>query len=137
MKFSTFLHEHYIIAELQEEKLTSTIAPQLKSQFVTWNAEGRNNVILDLSKVSYADSSGLSALLNARRLFNAAGGIFVIFGLTPHVEKLIKISQLETVLNIVPTKQEAIEMIFMQVLEGEVEGDTEQEAVDGEEAEVK
>ena len=117
MKISTFLHEHYLICELQEEKLSSTIAPALKSQFVTWNAEGKNNVIMDLSQVKYADSSGLSALLNARRLYNGAGGIFVLFGLTPHVEKLINISQLQHVLNIVGTKQEAIETAFIQVLD--------------------
>ena len=84
---------------------------------MTWNAEGKNNVIMDLSQVKYADSSGLSALLNARRLYNAAGGIFVLFGLTPHVEKLINISQLQHVLNIVGTKQEAIETAFIQVLD--------------------
>jgi len=130
MKISTFHHEHYIIAELQEEKLISTIAPQLKSQFVTWNAEGKNNVILDLSPVSYADSSGLSALLNARRLFNAAGGIFVIYGLTPHVEKLIKISHLETVLKIFPTESEARDAIFMHEVETDILSETGEKAQD-------
>lgn len=131
MKISTFLHEHYLICELQEEKLSSTIAPALKSQFVTWNAEGKNNVIMDLTQVKYTDSSGLSALLNARRLYNGAGGIFVLFGLTPNVESLIKITQLEKVLNIVKTKQEAIEMVFMQVLDAEEKpesGEDEEEA---------
>ena len=134
MKLSTFLHDHYLIAELQEEKLTTSIAPALKSQFVYWNAEGRNNIILDLSAVSYADSSGLSALLNARRLFNAAGGIFILCGLTPHVEKLIKISMLDAVLNILPTRQEAIEAVFMHDMQRDIEEEEGEETTDNEAA---
>ena len=127
MKFSTVLHEQYLIIELQEEKLTTTIAPQLKSQFITWNAEGKNNIILDLSHVQYADSSGLSALLRGRSLAENSGGIFVLVSLNPHVEKLIKISQLDSILNILPTRQEGIEAVFMHTIESELVEEGEEE----------
>ena len=113
MKFSTELHEKYVILQLQEERLTSTIAPQLKSEFILLNAEGKSNLLLDLSHVSFADSSGLSALLRANSLAQNSGGMFVIYGLRPHVEKLITISQLDRVLTILPTRQDAIEAAFM------------------------
>ena len=123
IKFETEKHEKYTYIKLNEEKLTTTNSPQLKTEFVNLNAEGRTYIILDLQNVNYADSSGLSSLLVANRLFNANGGLFMICGLTSHVEKLVKISQLDTVLNIVPTKQEGIDAIFMAHLENDVDED--------------
>ena len=125
MQYSTKLHEQYVILALQEEKLTSTIAPDLKSQFVMLTAEGKNNIILDLSQVNYADSSGLSALLRANSMCEQNRGIFVVCGLTEHVNKLITITHLDRVLTILPTVQEAIEAVFMYEIEKDIEGDEE------------
>lgn len=132
MKYATELHDKYVIISLGEEKLTSIQAPQLKSAFVLLNAEGRRNILLDMTQVKYIDSSGLSALLRANSLCNGVNGIFVVFGITEHVEKLIKISQIDRVLNVLPTRQEAIEAVFMHEIEGEL-GDEGME--DDEEAE--
>ena len=115
-----------MILALQEEKLTSTIAPDLKSQFVMLTAEGKNNIILDLSQVNYADSSGLSALLRANSMCEQAGGIFVLCGLTEHVSKLITITHLDRVLTILPTVQEAIEAVFMHEIEKDIDDDEEE-----------
>ena len=127
MKYSTFEHEKYHIIELQEEKMTSSVAPELKSKFVMLNAGGMQNVILDLSPVKYADSSGLSSLLRANSMFEQAGGIFVLCGLTEHVEKLITITHLDRVLTILPTRQEAIEAVFMHEIEKDIEEEEEEE----------
>ena len=129
MKYSTKLNDNYVILQLQEEKLNSMIAPDLKSALVMLNAQGKKNVILDLSAVQYADSSGLSALLRANSMCQGAGGLFVVFGLTEHVEKLIKITHLDRVFTILPTQQEAIEAVFMHTIESDIE----EEGVEGEE----
>ncbi len=126
MKYSTVEHEQYVIIELQEEKLTSSVAPELKSKFVMLNAGGQQNIILDLSAVKYADSSGLSSLLRANSMFEQAGGIFVLCGLTEHVEKLISITHLNRVLTILPTRQEAIEAVFMHEIEKDIEEEEEE-----------
>lgn len=125
MKYATKLHDNYVILQLQEEKLNSAIAPDLKSGLVMLNAQGKRNMILDLSDVQYADSSGLSALLRANSLCNASGGIFVVFGLTAHVQKLVEITQLDRVITILPTQQEAIEAVFMHEIESDLEDEDE------------
>ena len=81
------------------------------------NAEGFRNIILDLSKTKISDSSGLSAILVANRLCSGDEGIFILTGLTEHVNKLVKISQLDTVLTIMPTVAEAVDNVFMHELE--------------------
>ena len=49
MKYSVDKQEKYTLLRLNEEKLDSNIAPQLKSEMVTLHAEGVRNIVLDLS----------------------------------------------------------------------------------------
>jgi anti-sigma B factor antagonist len=124
MKYSIDKQEKYTMLRLNEEKLDSNIAPQLKSQMVTLHAEGVRNIILDLSEVKYTDSSGLSALLVGNRILQEDDGIFILSGLSDHTMKLIKISQLDSVLHILPTVQEGVDAVFMHEIEKDMkEGD--------------
>lgn len=124
MKYSIDKKEQYSILKLQEEKLDSPLSPSLKSEFVTLNAEGIKNIIVDLGDVKYVDSSGLSALLVGNRIYSEDGGIFILSALNDHVMKLIKISQLNNVLNLMPTVEEAIDAVFLKIIENDLqEGD--------------
>lgn len=128
MKFSVDKHEKYVVFKLNEDKLNSIITPMLKSELILLNAEGIRNIILDLSEIKYSDSSGLSAILLGHRLCKGGEqeGTFVLTGISPSVEKLIKISQLENVLNLVPTVDEAIDYIFMEEIERDLKGEAEE-----------
>lgn len=117
MKYSIDKQEKYTLLRLNEEKLDSSIAPQLKSEMVTLHAEGVRNIILDLSEVKYTDSSGLSALLVGNRILQEDNGIFILTRLSEHTMKLIKISQLDSVLHILPTVEEGIDAVFMHEIE--------------------
>lgn len=117
MKFTIDKQEKYCLLKLHEEKLDSNVAPGLKSELITLHAEGIRNIILDLSEVKYTDSSGLSALLVGNRIVQEEGGIFVLTNLSEHTLKLIKISQLDSVLNILPTVEEGIDAVYMHEIE--------------------
>lgn len=128
MKYSIDKEEQYTLLKIEEEKLDSSVAPALKSDLITMQAEGAANMVVDLSQVKYIDSSGLSSLLVGNRVFNETGGAFIIASPSEHTEKLIKISQLDKVLNILPTVHEAVEAIFMHEIERDLkseEGDNE------------
>jgi anti-sigma B factor antagonist len=126
MKYYLDKQETYTLIGLEEEKLDSTVSPNLKSELVTLNAEGVRNMVLDLTNVKYTDSSGLSAILVANRLCKDAGGTLAIAGVSEHTLKLIRISQLDTVLNILPTRQEAIDAVMMDDIEGELRSEASQ-----------
>jgi anti-sigma B factor antagonist len=117
MKYSIDKQEKYTMLRLNEDKLDSHVAPQLKSEMVTLHAEGVRNIILDLSEVKYTDSSGLSALLVGNRILQEDNGIFILTRLSDHTMKLIKISQLDSVLHILPTVEEGIDAVFMHEIE--------------------
>ena len=124
MKFTVDKHEKYVLIKLNESKLNSLISPQLKSELILMNTDGQRNIILDLSMVKFADSSGLSSLLVGHRICKNAEGSFILTGLSDSVARLVSISQLESVLTIVGTPEEAIDLVFMEEIEKELKKET-------------
>jgi anti-sigma B factor antagonist len=119
MKFSVDKKDKYCVFKLEDEKLNTLNAPKLKSELVILNAGGVKNIILDLSDVTFVDSSGLSAILIGNRLCKNVSGTFAIAMLNEYVAKLIKISQLDSILNILPTVEEAGDFVMMEEVERE------------------
>ncbi len=127
MKYAVDKQEKYTVFSLKEENLNSLIAPELKSEFVILANEGVANLILDLSDVRFVDSSGLSAILTANRLWKDLGS-FVLTGLeSNNVKKLIEISKLDSVLTLIPTVSESIDFVFMEEIERELNSEGEGE----------
>lgn len=124
MNFTITQEDKYTILKITTEKLDALIAPAIKSELVLINSNGERNIILDLSPTKYCDSSGLSTILVANRLCKNSNGTFVLTGLQSAVKKLIDISQLNTILNITPTINEAVDFVYME----EVQKDLENEA---------
>jgi len=111
MEFKISKKENHTLIEVLVDKLDSHVAPSLKSELVLISGNKEKNIILDLSNCRYCDSSGLSAILVANRLCKNANGTFVLTGLQTAVERLITISQLDTVLNITNSAEKAEELI--------------------------
>jgi anti-anti-sigma factor len=111
MEFKIDKFENHTLIKVLEEKLDTHIAPTLKSELVLVSGNGEKNIVLDLGNCRYCDSSGLSAILVANRLCKNANGTFVLTGLNDAVERLITISQLDTVLNISNSLDEAVSLI--------------------------
>lgn len=117
MKYTIDKKERHAVIKLEEDNLNSAVAPELKSELVILSNEGVPNLILDLSSVKYVDSSGLSAILTANRLWKGIGS-FVLTGVKHDaVRKLIEISRLDSVLTILPTVEESIDFVFMEDIE--------------------
>ncbi|MBX7051872.1 MAG: STAS domain-containing protein [Flavobacteriales bacterium] len=117
MKFEVNPQDKVVVISTKVEKLDAIHAPELKSEIVMLNKDGSKNIIIDLSETRYIDSSGLSALLVGNRLCRDANGSFVLCGLQDNVKKLITISQLESVLKITPTRNEAVDLVYMEEVE--------------------
>lgn len=113
MDFGTITKKtSYTLIEILVERLDIQISTQLKSELVQLNGNLEKNIVLDLTQCTYCDSSGLSAILVANRLCKNSNGTFVLCGLQEAVSRLISISQLESVLNIVENKEKAEEFLL-------------------------
>ncbi|MEQ8910056.1 MAG: STAS domain-containing protein [Vicingaceae bacterium] len=120
MSHSAFRIENkdkYTLIQVLDPKFTAKVSPDLKAELVLLKSKGVKNILFDLEQAAYCDSSGLSAILVANRICKEADGCMVVCNLKPAVEKLIEISQLGSVLNITPTRDEAVDFLFMDELE--------------------
>ena len=126
MKYQIEKQERYAILTLHEDNLNSAIAPTLKSDFIILHNEGVKNFILDLSNVKFVDSSGLSAILTAHRLWKQDGSFVVSGKLDPMIVNLFEISRLDTILTVIPTIDEAIDYVLMEEIERDLQAEEEE-----------
>jgi len=111
MEFEIIKKDNHSVVKVLSSKLDTNNAPELKSALVLLGNEDQKNIILDVSECGYIDSSGLSSILVANRLCEDAIGTFILCGLQPDVEHLIRLSMLHTVLLITKSVEEAEELL--------------------------
>ncbi|MDZ7374319.1 MAG: STAS domain-containing protein [candidate division KSB1 bacterium] len=97
-----------LVLRIKEPRLDATISPDLKAQLLMAVHEGNHNIVVDLTQVEYADSSGLGALLFGQRQAREAGGALRIFGARGRTANLIRIARLDNVLVNYGSEEEAI-----------------------------
>lgn len=125
MKYQVDKQERYAVFTLEEKNLNSLIAPQLKSEFVFLRNEGVRNLIFNMEQVEYVDSSGLSSILTANRIWKDFGSFVMTNIQSDSVHKLIEISKLDGILTIIPTLEESIEYVYMEDLERDLSDEEE------------
>jgi anti-anti-sigma factor len=111
MDFTVNQENKTAVVKTNVERLNVSNASELKAELVLLNKSNVNNIVIDMSKTKYCDSSGLSAILVANRLCKDTNGQFVLAGLMPNVQKLIEIAQLDKVLTIAASEKEALAII--------------------------
>jgi len=98
------------IFKLNERRLDTNISGLVKGEFtLLLKVEGVNKLIVDLSDVETCDSSGLSAILVANRIVNSTGGTMRLAAPSEKVYSLIKITQLDRVLPVCESVDEAFD----------------------------
>jgi anti-sigma B factor antagonist len=107
MAYSIERNPVFTLVDLQSDRLDSNLAPTLKAEFLMLNAEGVKNIIVNLGRTRFCDSSGLSSILIANRLCKNASGKLVLCNLQENVQKLITLSRLENVLAVSSGLEEA------------------------------
>jgi anti-sigma B factor antagonist len=74
-------------------------------------AHDRSNLILNLSALTYVDSSGLGQLITVWTSIRNRGGKLIVVRPSPQVRKQFEITKLDTVFTIVTDETEAISLI--------------------------
>lgn len=111
MDFTVNQQNGTAVVKTNVERLNASNASELKAELVLVNKKNVNNIVIDMTSTAYCDSSGLSAILVANRLCKDTNGSFILCGLSPNVSKLIQIAQLDKVLTITNSSEEALALI--------------------------
>ena len=96
------------IFKLTESRFDAAIAGMIKAEFTIILSDDISKLVVDVSEVEYCDSSGLSALLLAFRILQAEEGEIKIAAPQKSVRTLIEISQLDKILPIYDSVEDAI-----------------------------
>ena len=84
-------------------------SPEVRKDLLSLVSETPGKLAVNLSKVSYIDSSGLATLIEAYQKINRAGGEFALIGINEAIKSIFEISRLDRVFKTFPTEKEAVE----------------------------
>jgi anti-sigma B factor antagonist len=83
-------------------------APEFKERIAGAIDDGRDRVVVDLGGTTFIDSSSLGVLISAHRKLSGRGGRLLIACDVPAVLNTFKITGLDSVLELVRTRDEAL-----------------------------
>jgi anti-sigma B factor antagonist len=99
---------HALLIEVRENRIDAASAIQFKERMRELVSGPAPLVILDLSRVAFLDSSGLGAVVSVLKMM-AAGRKLELSGLTPTVEKVFRLTRMDTIFTIHPSLPQGLQ----------------------------
>lgn len=99
MNISQTQHGSKLAVTVEEDRLDAALAVRFKEVLKTLVDEGCEDMVLDMSNIAFMDSSGLGAVV-AHMKYMGTERNFEIAGLTPTVEKVFKLTRMDSVFRI-------------------------------------
>ncbi|MEB3287069.1 MAG: STAS domain-containing protein [Vampirovibrionales bacterium] len=96
------------IIDVQTQNVDFRNCETIKSSVANVVSEGKRHILLNLTQVSFMDSSGLSVILFCKRTCEEAGGKFGVFGLQSYVNNLVNLTNLNKTIDIFASEAEAL-----------------------------
>lgn len=108
MKLSSKIEGNAQIIVAQDPRIDASVAIQFKDQMKAETDQSSGRVILDLSQVDFIDSSGLGAIVASMKQMAAACKL-ELAGLTPTVEKVFRLTRMDTIFAIHTSVEAALD----------------------------
>jgi anti-sigma B factor antagonist len=103
-------HSHVIEVAGQIDLYT---APEFRQRTHDAIGHGTTRVIVDLSGVSFMDSTGLSVVVSALKRLRGAGGALALVVTDYDIERLLEITGLDGMVTIYRSREEAFEDVAL------------------------
>lgn len=95
-----------LVVRVREARLDAAVAIAFKEAMRTATAGAEPRVVLDLSEVTFLDSSGLGAVVSVMKHLGP-GRRLELAALTPAVDKVFRLTRMDSVFNIHPAVPDA------------------------------
>lgn len=109
MEFDTDVTDGGIVVIRSEGRLNMASAPQLRAVVSERASAGQSQILIDLSGITFIDSSGLGALIGGLKTARQAGGDLRIAAPTEQVATVLGLTNLDRVLRPFATVEDAID----------------------------
>jgi anti-sigma B factor antagonist len=96
------------IVDIDAQNVDFRNCEAIKSAVAGIVSQGQKNIVLNLSKVNFMDSSGLSVILFCKRSCDEVQGSFGVFGLQNYVNNLVNLTNLNKTIDIYSNESEAL-----------------------------
>lgn len=110
MELKSRTKKHLKIVSVAEPRIDAAVALQFKDAMRAQTGEAPQVVVLDLSEVQFIDSSGLGAIVAAMKQMGQDRTL-ALAGLTPTVDKVFRLTRMDTVFKVFPTLDGAVERL--------------------------
>ena len=107
MELTSSKEPHLQIVTVQGQRIDAAVALAFKDRMRAITEGGTNTVLLDLNQVQFIDSSGLGAIVAAMKNLSPERKL-VLAGLTPTVDKVFKLTRMDSVFGVFPTIEAAL-----------------------------
>lgn len=107
LRLSTHFRGGYRVAALSGELDVASV-PELREQLLGVLRPDTCRLIVDLSRVSFCDASGLAVLVGTNRRARLLGGVLRLAAPAPPVVEALRITGLDLQLDVFPTVSAAI-----------------------------
>jgi len=107
MEFNTEEIGNVTVVELKTDVLDANNAREFK-EGISPILETSPNVVFDMSRVGFIDSSGCGTILSCLRQLNSAGGDLKMYGLQKAVHTLFELIRMHRIIEIFNTREEAV-----------------------------
>jgi anti-sigma B factor antagonist len=107
MELASKTEEHLRIISVQGSRIDAAVAIEFKDAMREQTDDGPDLVVLDLSRVEFIDSSGLGAIVAAMKHMGTKRKL-ALAGLTPTVERVFKLTRMDSVFSVFPTLEGAL-----------------------------
>ncbi|MHB9035946.1 MAG: STAS domain-containing protein [Armatimonadota bacterium] len=104
------LEKELPIIELEGEVDVYT-APQLKQQIINILESGAKELIIDLTKVDYLDSTALGVLIGGLKRMREVDGNMVLICPSPRIRRVFEITGLDKIFDIYNSEDDAREVM--------------------------
>ncbi|CAM3667303.1 Anti-sigma factor antagonist [Bordetella sputigena] len=92
-------------------QINSANAAAIESELLEQIDNGENRLVLDLSGLDYISSAGLRVMLLVAKRLKQKSGALALCGIQPHVREVFDISGFLSILTVVESRDDALDML--------------------------
>ncbi len=96
-----------VVIALGEPKLDATLSLEFKETAAAAVREDRNLYLMDLSSVTFIDSSGIGSIVGVMKILGRNNRL-ELCGLTPAVRKVFRLTRMDKIFKLYDTREEGL-----------------------------
>lgn len=95
------------VLEIMNNRIDSSSAVEFKDRLKGIIDDGNHQLVLDLGRVEFIDSSGIGAIVGVLKYLGQKG-TFAIVGMSQTVDRVFRLTRMDRVFSIYPTVEDAV-----------------------------